>query len=262
MNLGILLLDLRLRRRTVIGTAIGTAVYLLLVVAVFPTFTHDTAFDDVIRSNPTAAAAFGINGSITSPEGWLGANMYSNFGPLLALLLTIGYGAATVAGQDADGTLGLLATLPVTRTRILIQKVMTLLTLAAVVPLVAYAVCLLGPRFELQPSWGPLVEASAALTLLAFDLGALALLVGAVTGSRGTALGVASATAAAAYLVSALAPAVPALRGVRWISPFTWAVGDNQLVHGLSVPELGALIAVGLVMVALCLPAMRRLDIH
>jgi len=126
----------------------------------------------------------------------------------------------------------------------------------------AYAVCLLGPRFELQPSWGPLVEASAALTLLAFDLGALALLVGAVTGSRGTALGVASATAAAAYLVSALAPAVPALRGVRWISPFTWAVGDNQLVHGLSVPELGALIAVGLVMVALCLPAMRRLDIH
>ena len=51
-------------------------------------------------------------------------------------------------------------------------------------------------------------------------------------------------------------------RQVRWISPFTWAVGDNQLVHGLSVPELGALIAVGLVMVALCLPAMRRLDIH
>ena len=67
MNLGILLLDLRLRRRTVIGTAIGTAVYLLLVVAVFPTFTHDTAFDDVIRSNPTAAAAFGINGFVIGP---------------------------------------------------------------------------------------------------------------------------------------------------------------------------------------------------
>ena len=102
MNLGILLLDLRLRRRTVIGTAVGTAVYLLLVVAVFPNFTHDTAFDDVIRSNPTAAAAFGINGSITSPEGWLGANMYSNFGPLLALLLTIGYGAAAVAIEEAE----------------------------------------------------------------------------------------------------------------------------------------------------------------
>lgn len=45
-------------------------------------------------------------------------------------------------------------------------------------------------------------------------------------------------------------------------SPFTWAVGDNQLVHGVTAPELGALCALGLALVALSVPALRRLDIH
>lgn len=262
MNLGILRLDLRLRRRATIGTALGAAAYLLLVVAAYPDFEHDTAFDSVVQSNPTAAAAFGINGSITSPEGWLGANLYANVGPLLALLLTIGYGATAVAGQDADGTLGLLASLPLTRTRILLQKAVALLALAGVVPLVAYAVCLLGPRFDLRPAWGPLFGVSLAITMLAFDFGALALVTGALTGSRGAALGVASATAAAAYLVSSLAPAVPALGRVRWVSPFSWSVGDGQLASGVTSLELLGLCALGVALAALAAQALRRLDIH
>lgn len=262
MSSGILMLDLRLRRRAAIGTAIGAAAYLLLVIAVYPNFKSDTAFDDVIRANPTAAAAFGINGSITSPEGWLSANMYANFGPLLALLLTIGYGAAAVAGQDADGTLGLLATLPLTRTRILLQKVAALLALASVVPAVAYAVCLLGPHFDLHPDLRRLVEVSIATTLLAFDIGVLALLAGAVTGSRGAAIGVATGTAAAAYLVGSLAAAVPTLRAARWGSPFTWAVADSQLTTGVTTREFVALIALGAALVALCVPAWRHRDIH
>ena len=184
-------LDLRLRRRMLIGTAVGAAAYLFLVVAVYPTFKHDTAFDDMIAANPAAAAAFGITGSITSPEGWLSANMYANFGPLLALMLTIGYGSAAIAGQDGDGLLGLLATLPVPRARIVAAKALTLLVAALVVPVVSYAVCLTGPQFELNPRWGPLLGVSVALTLLAFDLGAIALLVGAISGSRGAAMGAA-----------------------------------------------------------------------
>jgi hypothetical protein len=38
------------------------------------------------------------------------------------LLLTIGYGAACLAGQDEDGTLALMAVLPVRRHAILLQK--------------------------------------------------------------------------------------------------------------------------------------------
>ena len=154
MRFELIRLDLRLRRRMLIGTAVGAAAYLLLVVAVYPTFKHDTAFDDLIASNPAAAAAFGITGSITSPEGWLSANMYANFGPLLALLLTIGYGSAAIAGQDGDGLLGLLATLPVRRAWIVAAKALSLLLAALVVP--AGLVCRLphGSALRAQPPLG------------------------------------------------------------------------------------------------------------
>ena len=255
-------LDLRLRRRMLIGTSVGTAVYLFLVVAVYPTFQHDSAIDTMIAANPTAAAAFGITGSITSPEGWLSANMYANFGPLLALMLTIGYGSAAIAGQDSDGFLGLVATLPVARARIVVAKSASLLLAAALVPLVSFAVCLLGPHFQLQPRWGALLGVTAATTLLAFDLGAVALFVGAVTGSRGAAMGTASAVAAGAYLLSSLAPVIDVAHTLRWISPFWWAVGDDQLARGVSTAETAALLGLGVVLIAGSALAFRRLDIE
>ena len=35
----------------------------------------------------------------------MNANIYANFLPLIILMLTIGYGARCLAGQDEDGTL-------------------------------------------------------------------------------------------------------------------------------------------------------------
>ena len=261
-NTELIRLDLRLRRRMLIGTAIGTAAYLALIVAIYPSFRHDTSLDAMITANPTAAAAFGITGSITSPAGWLGANMYANFGPLLALLLTVGYGAAAIAGQDTDGLLGLEATLPVTRTNVALQKALTLLLIALVVPAVSLAACLTGPHFELNPDLTALLQVTLAMALLAFDIGAAALLVGAFTGSRGAALATASTFAAAAYLVSSLAPVSQPIHDARWLSPFFWAVGNNQLAHGVGLGSLAALGGLGLVLTSATIPAFRRLDIH
>ena len=42
------------------------------------------------------------------------------------LLLTVGYGAASLAGQDEDGSLCLLATLPIRRSAIVAQKVLAM----------------------------------------------------------------------------------------------------------------------------------------
>ncbi|MDQ2757262.1 MAG: ABC transporter permease [Actinomycetota bacterium] len=255
-------LDLRLRRRTLLGTALGAAAYLLLVIAVYPSFRRDSGFDAMIAANPAAAAAFGVSGSITSPAGWLGANMYANVAPLLALLLSIGYGAAAIAGQDDDGTLGLVTSLPLSRPEVLAQKAVVLWAVSLVVPLAALVTCVAGPAFQLSPDWGHLGWVTVSTALLAFDLGAVALLVGALTGSRGVALGTASSVAMVAYLVSALAPVVPAMGTVRWLSPFTWAVGNEQLARGQTLGGMVALVGLGVLLVGVTLPAFRRLDIH
>jgi len=258
----VLRFDLRLRRRMLLWTAGGVVTYVFLIVAVYPSFKGDTSLDAMIQANPAAASAFGISGSITTPAGWLNANVYANIGPLLALLLTIGYGAAAVAGQDADGTLGLLATLPMSRTRLVLAKTWTLLPIALVVPVATLVVCLAGPRFALTPDWGALLGVTVTLTLLAFIFGACAMFVGALTGSRGAATGAASALAAAAYLISSLGPVVPELHSIRWLSPFSWAVGNDQLAHGPITAEMLALLGLAAALAVATIPAFRRLDIH
>ncbi len=261
MPVELLRLDLRLRRRMLVGTALGAGLYLGLIVAMYPAFRGDRSIDAMVAANPAAAAAFGVTGSLTSSSGWLSGNMYANIGPLLALLLTIGYGAAAIAGQGSDGTLAVMATLPFSRARIVMQKALALGLVAALVPLASLAACLLGPLFELRPHWGALLGSTVALALLAFDLGGVAMLVGALTGNRGVATGSASALAAAAYLLSSLAPVIPALHTVGWLSPFLWAVGDDQLTHGPSLLQLSALVGLGAAVVVATVPAFRRLDI-
>ena len=261
MRTELLRLDLRLRRRMLVGTAVGAGAYLALVVAMYPAFRRDSSINELIEANPASAAAFGVSGSLTSPSGWLSGNMYANLGPLLALLLTIGYGAAAIAGQHTDGTLGVMATLPISRNRIVVQKACALVVVALLVPLASLAACLLGPHFELTPDWDALLGLTLALALLAFDFGTVALLVGALTGSRGAATGAAGSLAAISYLVSSLVPVVHVFHGVGRLSPFFWAVGDDQITHGPSALQLAALIGLGASLVTATIPAFRRLDI-
>lgn len=254
-------LDLRLRRRSVWGYAVGFGAYAVLIVLLYPTFRSDRSLDRLADGNPTMAALFGVSGSLTSPAGWMNANLYANVVPLFALLLTIGYGAACVAGQNEDERLGLLAALPVSRRAMLLQKLLTLLVLSTPVALVTGAAAVLGRRYDLDLGLVSLLGVTAGVVLLAFDFGAMALAVGCLTGSRGVALGLTSAVAAAAYVTSSLAGVVDWVHDLRHLSPIYWSVGQNQVEAGLAAGSLAALVLTGVLLSAVALVAFRRMDL-
>jgi ABC-2 type transport system permease protein len=188
--------------------------------------------------------------------------MFDNFLPLIVIILTVGYGAWCIAGQDEDGTLALTASLPVTRLRMVLDKSLVLIVQALPAVVLTYLCVLAGRAFELTVDVGTLTAASVATLLLAVDFGALALLLGALTGSRGMALSIASAAAAAAYLISSLAPVIGWLEPVKYWSPFYWALGDDPLTNGLSWWSAGGLLATAVVLIAASALAFRRCDVH
>jgi len=98
--------------------------------------------------------------------------------------------------------------------------------------------------------------------LLGIDFGLLAILVGSRTGSRGVALGVTSAIAAASYLFSSLAPVVAWIRPARYASLFYWSVGNSQLTAGLTLGSAGVLALVGTALIGASIWAFNRLDLH
>ena len=133
MRTNVARLDLTLRRRSTVGYTAGMALYTVAVVALYPSFKNTTSLDSLAKSS--AAALFGVDGPLTSPGGWLNGNIYGNLLPLIMLLLTIGYGATCLAGQDEDGTLALIATLPVGRATIVLQKATAMLAQAVALAL-------------------------------------------------------------------------------------------------------------------------------
>lgn len=253
-------LDLRLRRRSTFWYATGMAAYALVVVVLYPSFKHQTSLNDL--SGSTAAALFGITGNLTSPEGWLNANIYSNFFPLIMLLLTVGYGAAALAGQDEDGTLALVTTLPIRRRSILLQKAATM-ALQALLLGVAVAICVvIGRGFQLSVGPTTIIAVSVAVVLMGLDFGLITMAVGLVTGRRGTALGVGAGLAAASYLLSSLASTISGIRPGRYLSLFYWSVGNDQISRGVNAVDFAVLTIVALTALTAAMIAFRKADLN
>jgi ABC-2 type transport system permease protein len=255
-------LDMSNRRRSLIGYCLGMAVYALVVVAMYPAFKTSTSLDKLIASDSAAAALFGISGPISTSGGWLNGNIYANFLPLIMLLLTIGYGAACLAGQDEDGTLGLLAVLPVRRTAIVAQKAAAMAAQAALLAVTVAVLVIIGRSFQLDITVTRIASVSAAVFLMGMDFGLVTMAAGALTGRRGTAIGAGTALAAASYLVSSLAPAASWIRPGRYASLFYWSIGNSQISGGVSASDYTVLAGAGLCALAAAILAFRRLDIH
>jgi beta-exotoxin I transport system permease protein len=262
MHADITRLDISNRRRSLIGYCLGMGVYALIVVAMYPAFKTSTSLDKLIQSDSAAAALFGVTGRISSSGGWLNGNLYANFLPLIMLLLTIGYGAACLAGQDEDGTLGLLTVLPVRRTAIVVQKTAAMAVQAAVLAATVAVLVIIGRSFQLDVTAANVASISAAIFLMGLDFGLLTMAIGALTGSRGTAIGAGTALAAASYLISSLAPVVSWVKPGRYASLFYWSVGNSQITQGVSPGDYAILIMTGLCALAAAMLAFRRLDIH
>jgi ABC-2 type transport system permease protein len=255
-------LDLRLRRRSLIGYSLGMALYTLVVVALYPAFKNSNSLDKLIENDATFSALFGVSGPISTSGGWLNGNIYANFLPLLMLLLTIGYGSASLAGQDEDGTLCLVAALPTRRTTIVFEKAAAMVAQATVLA-AAVAVCVLvGRSFELTVTLAGVVSISATTLLLGLDFGLVTMAIGAWTGSRAAALGAGTALAAASYLLGSLAPVVSWLHPARYASLFYWSVANDQITRGARLGDYAVLVAVALASLWLATIAFRRLDLH
>ncbi len=262
MHADIARIDLRLRRRMTLWFTVGLALYTFLVVAMYPAVKSDTALGSLTADNPTVAALLGVQGSLTSPTGWVDGNLYANFLPLMILLLTIGYGASCIAGQSEDGSLGLVATLPLSRRRLAGEKAVVLALLAIPACIVTMALVLLGRRYELPLPTAAVVGTTVAVLVMGVDFGLVAMLVGVVSGSRGLALGLTAALAAASYLISSLAPVVSWAATIRRGSLFFWALGGEPLTTPPSAGAWAVLLLVGLGLFGAVAGRIGRLDIR
>jgi ABC-2 type transport system permease protein len=251
------------RRRLALwaGALVGLAT---MYSSLFPSIRSNSGYTDVVANLPKPLQSLFATStlSLTTGTGYVDLELLSLMAPLLLLVFAIGYGASTVAGEREAGTLDLLLTCPVSRRRVLLEKLLDLAVAVVALMLALWLAILADSRlFDLGISTGHAAAALLQLGLLGLVFGSLALTVGAATGRPALARVAASLAAVVAYLLNGLAPLVDGAERFRVLSPFYQYIGHDPLRNGSSPGSVA--IAVGTVVVLAVVAVYRfdRLDI-
>ena len=253
------------RRRSTIWWMLGVAAYTVVNVAVYPAVKSQASLNDLVKEYPPALMAmFGIDAAkldMTSAVGYLSSQM-NLIGPLLLLMAGIGFGASTLAGEEDAGTLGLVLSYPITRGRVLLEKMVALVVVVGLVGLALMAAIVAGRLFQLDIAIVDVGAFCLSSVLLGVLFGMVALAIGAVTGSKAMATGIAAGLAAATYLINSLSPVVSGIKPFRVLSPFWYVLGGDPLSNGLAWRDLAVMVGLSLLTAAVAVVGFDRRNLR
>ncbi len=249
--------------RATLGWALGLTGLASVQMAVYPSVRSSAAGTaQLIDSFPPALKSMFRISDYTSGPGYLGAELFSIMVPLVFIGVGASWGASATAVEEERGTADLLLTLPVSRTQVLLGKLVAMLAAITALAGVLWAVLMLATRaVDLRVGGVDLAAACAAVALLGWVYLGVGLLLGAMTGRRAVALGAAVALALAGFLLYSLGPLVDGLRPWLRATPFHWALGNDPLRGGLVPGYALLLVGVSAVLFALAAVAFTRRDI-
>lgn len=199
----------------------------------------------------------------TSGAGFLGTELFSMMIPIIFISLGSSWGASAIAEEEKSGTAETLFTLPVSRTRILLTKLIAAWLVMITVSVVVLVVITVGAGIVgLDLTNVNLLSATAGCLALGIFFHGLSLGLGTVTGKRGLAMGASIAVGLISFLIFALAPTVDSFDSILWAIPFEWALGNKPLVNGFDWQGLVTLLGLSVVGYLSALISINRRDIQ
>ncbi|MDX1620875.1 MAG: ABC transporter permease subunit [Nitriliruptorales bacterium] len=249
------------QRRSLVSWSIGLAVLVIVMAALWPSFRGMPELDEFLSNYPEGMRELFNIDAITTGAGYMNAELYSIMLPALFIIFAVGKGARMIAGEEEAGTLEVVLVTPVSRSRIFVEKALSLATGIVTLGIVLFAVtAVMDVVVDLDLGVGQIAVGSVAMALLGLEHGWLALAIGAATGRRSLAVGVASTVAVAGYALYVMAKFVEAVEPWSPVSPFHQAIESGPLGGGAQLIHLWMLV-VGVVFLAVAAPLFDRRDI-
>jgi ABC-2 type transport system permease protein len=250
------------QRRSIVWWGIAVVGVVVMYAGFWPTIRDNARqFSAYLKNLPEAIRTL-IGSDYATPAGYLRSELFSFLGPVLLLVFAIGVGARSLAGEEEAGTLDLLLSTPVSRRRVYLDTFRAMLGMTLLLAVLIWlAVEILARPFGLTVPVVNLTASVLNLLLLAVSFGALAQGVGATTGSRGMAIGVASGVALVTFLVNTLAVSVRALEPVSLLSPFRYYSSHQPIQTGFHLLDAIVLAAIPIACVIVGLVTFERRDL-
>jgi ABC-2 type transport system permease protein len=197
------------KRFMILGWFLGITFVSFLTMSVYNSFSGGEIARSLETLPPALQKIAGDAISFQSLRGYIAQQIFALRVPLLLTILSIAIMVALTAGEEERGLTETQAVLPISRSSLLLQKLAAGLTVIGLASLgallgVQFGLWAIGQSFSLLDVLPMLLNCA----LVAIGYGLVAFAVGAMTGRRGLALGLASGLAFLGFLVNSMAPSV------------------------------------------------------
>lgn len=219
-----------------------------LEMAIYPTIAKSgAAFEQFINAYPDAIKKMFRMQDYVSPAGFLSTELYSMMVPLVLIAVGATWGASATAQEEDKGTADVLFSLPISRARILLAKMVAAMSAVVLLSFLTMAnILILTPAVDMSIS----ARALFAGTLSSIGIGLLftsiAFFVGSFSSHKGVALGVATGVSLIFFVMYSVAGMVDSLDAVEPFNPMEWALGGSPLFNGIDWAGVAKLFGVAL----------------
>lgn len=244
--------ELKSRRNAIIGWGLGLCFFPIVYLGIYP------QVEEEMRGLADLEIYRAMGVSLGTLEDWIGSILIL-FVPLLISVFALLNGTGTLAGEEEDGRLEMIVTLPLPRWQIVIAKALALSITTFVILLIVALVSVpvfLAIEGELDTDLMPvdLVRGLLGTWPLIFAVGMISLFLAAFTPRRRIAALIAAVVLIVSYFGSNLAGSTAALQPFEPFFLFTYldSTGDS-VVRGQQTGDMLVLMAIGVAALALAL---------
>ncbi|WP_182354655.1 ABC transporter permease subunit [Flaviflexus huanghaiensis] len=215
--------------------------------------------NDITDSFPEALRTF-IGAD--APGGYVVGEMFSLIFPIAVVTFAIIVGAGTLAGEERDGTMAILASQPVSRTRLLWTKATGVaLAIVGVIAVNWVVMALFIAAGATELSLTGLMGATVHLYFLGVAFAAIALAGAAATGRPAAGSAIAGAVAVTAYLAATMLP-IAGLDGWAHVSPwYYYLLNSDPLRTGVTWTDIAIFAVIAAIAMVIATVAFRRRDL-
>jgi ABC-2 type transport system permease protein len=210
---------------------------------------------------PEAMLALFGGGDLSTPEGYYQLESFGLMAPVAVMVVTITIGARALAGEEENRTMSLLLANPIPRSRVVVEKTLTMVLYALAVGFATFAGVTVGSWIGgLGMDVGNIAATSVLAVLIGLVFGALAMLLSAATGVVRFAIFVPVGAALIFHVMNAIGE----LNDAAWAdwSPFHYYLGSDPLTNGMPWGHGALLAALVVLLLALAVPAFQRRDLR
>ena len=252
--------ELLFRRNAILGWGLGLCFFPVVYLSLYPSVAGEMQG----LADLEIYQAMGV--SMGTLEDWIASTMIL-FVPILVSIYALINGTGTLAGEEEDGRLEMIITLPLPRWQIVAVKAIALsIALFIILLIVSLVGALIFMAIESQVETelvaADMVTGLVATWPLTFAFAMISMFLAAFCSRRRVAAMIATALVIISYFGSNLSGMVSSLEPLEFLFLHTYVdTTGNSVVEGQQVGDMAVLMVVGLVAFGLALVFFQRRDI-